>query len=104
MIEPSCPIYREDLNFGLINSKSGAFPKSLYRILFKVSNLDAKGLAKLAASSAYSKHLIRSADFGRTCCNIPCSATSLTWTMAWMGALERAGLPGVTPSILNVFP
>ena len=61
MIEPSRTIYREGLNFGLINSESGAFPKSLYRILFKVSNLDAKGLAKLAASSAYSKHLIRSA-------------------------------------------
>ena len=68
MIEPSRTIYREGLNFGLINSESGAFPKSLYTILFKVSNLDAKGLAKLAASSAYSKHLIRSADFGRTCC------------------------------------
>jgi len=25
----------------------------------------------------------------------PCSAASLTWTMARMGALERAGLPGV---------
>ena len=65
MIEPSCPIYREDLNFGLINSKSGAFPKSLYRILFKVSNLDAKGLAKLAASVRFG-----SLQIGMSCIEI----------------------------------